>query len=151
MQRDKVVRFLRIAVSAVCGIVCVLLVVLWVRSYWWADILRVGNGFVVISAPGAFGLDSPPNDYVPKKLSASDFNAKSKWPSRVWGTFRFNTSPTHPYFCIPYWFATLLTATFTVLASGIQRRSQFSVRTLLLATTLIAVVLGLVTAYLRLW
>src|SRR5262245_43126813 len=37
MQRDKVVRFLRIAWSVWWGILCVLLVVLWVRSYWRWD------------------------------------------------------------------------------------------------------------------
>ena len=38
-------RKLRIAWSAVCGIVCLLLIVLWVRSYWWRDyayIRRIG-------------------------------------------------------------------------------------------------------------
>ena len=29
-------RKLRIAWSVVCGIACVLLIVLWVRSYWWS-------------------------------------------------------------------------------------------------------------------
>src|SRR4051794_25226064 len=30
-------RKLRIAFSVACGIACVLLVVLWIRSYWWHD------------------------------------------------------------------------------------------------------------------
>ncbi len=30
-------RKLRIAWSVVCGLACVLLIVLWVRSYWWID------------------------------------------------------------------------------------------------------------------
>ena len=30
-------RKLRIAFSATCLIACVLLIVLWVRSYWWVD------------------------------------------------------------------------------------------------------------------
>src|SRR4051794_41795509 len=30
-------RTLRIAFSATCLIACVLLIVLWVRSYWWVD------------------------------------------------------------------------------------------------------------------
>ena len=37
MDRPRLIRGLRIAVSAVCGILCVLLIVLWVRSYWWQD------------------------------------------------------------------------------------------------------------------
>src|SRR5262245_50076384 len=30
-------RKLRIAWSVGCGVLCVLLIVMWVRSYWWAD------------------------------------------------------------------------------------------------------------------
>src|SRR5262245_24453789 len=42
-------RKLRIAWSAVCGVVCLLLIVLWVRSYWWAD-------FVNIDAPSPWAV-----------------------------------------------------------------------------------------------
>src|SRR6476660_8978143 len=31
---------LRIAWSVLCGIACVLLIVLWVRSYWWRDLCQ---------------------------------------------------------------------------------------------------------------
>ena len=37
MDRLCILRLLRIAFSAVCGIVCLLLIVLWIRSYWWQD------------------------------------------------------------------------------------------------------------------
>src|SRR5262245_34568802 len=37
MDRPPLIRGLRIAWSAGCGIVCVLQIVLWVRSYWRAD------------------------------------------------------------------------------------------------------------------
>jgi hypothetical protein len=37
-------RKLRIAWSAVCGMICLLLILLWVRSYWWHDRLH-GRGF----------------------------------------------------------------------------------------------------------
>jgi hypothetical protein len=30
-------RKLRIAISPVCGVVCLLLVALWIRSYFWQD------------------------------------------------------------------------------------------------------------------
>jgi hypothetical protein len=33
-------RNLRIAWSVAWGVVCLLLVVLWVRSYWWADAIN---------------------------------------------------------------------------------------------------------------
>src|SRR6266550_2296875 len=37
-------RKLRIAFSATCLIACVLLIVLWVRSYWWNDGISGTNG-----------------------------------------------------------------------------------------------------------
>jgi hypothetical protein len=37
MTRPRILRLLRIAVSAVFGMLCVMLVALWVRSFWWAD------------------------------------------------------------------------------------------------------------------
>ena len=40
-------RYLRIAFSATCLITCVLLIVLWVRSYWWED-----NASIWISGRG---------------------------------------------------------------------------------------------------
>ena len=46
-------RKLRIAFSATCGIACVLLVVLWVRSYWWVDDFRSPSPNIAIkSLPG---------------------------------------------------------------------------------------------------
>ena len=36
-------RKLRIAWSVVCAIACVLLIALWVRSYWWMDDVQTGS------------------------------------------------------------------------------------------------------------
>jgi hypothetical protein len=43
-------RKLRIAFSVTCLIACVLLIVLWVRSYWWSDDLEQwrADGFTQI-------------------------------------------------------------------------------------------------------
>ena len=37
-------RYLRIAFSVLCGVGCVLLIVMWVRSYWWNDGISGTNG-----------------------------------------------------------------------------------------------------------
>src|SRR5262245_15805338 len=37
MDRPRMLRLLRIMFSAVCGIVCLLLIVMWVGSYWRFD------------------------------------------------------------------------------------------------------------------
>ena len=39
MDRPRLIRGLRIALSAVFGILCLLLIVLWVRSYWVAQMI----------------------------------------------------------------------------------------------------------------
>lgn len=48
--------------------------------------------------------------------------------------------------CIPQWFPVLLSAT---LAAAPWIRSRFSFRTLLIAVTLVAVMLGLIAAFAR--
>ncbi len=94
-------RYLRIAFSAVCGVVCVLLVVLW-----W-NILHIQKSIL------GFGIASEPQT----------------WTLRV-----------------PYWFTIALLATCGC-APWIPYR--FSLRTLLIATTLLALTLGLVIATTR--
>src|SRR5688572_25628076 len=42
MERTRISRFLRIALTALCLTACVLLVALWVLSYWWEDAASVG-------------------------------------------------------------------------------------------------------------
>jgi hypothetical protein len=41
MHRPRLIRGLRIAWSVVWGLLCVLLIVLWVRSYWRMDIVAI--------------------------------------------------------------------------------------------------------------
>jgi hypothetical protein len=37
MSRPRLFKYLPIAFSAVCGIACVLICVLWARSYWYGE------------------------------------------------------------------------------------------------------------------
>jgi hypothetical protein len=41
---SRFLRYLRIAFSATCLIACVLLIVLWVRSYWWTYGVNANDG-----------------------------------------------------------------------------------------------------------
>jgi hypothetical protein len=43
-------RKLRIAWSVACGIACVLLIALWVRSFWWWDTVGIVYGDSLISS-----------------------------------------------------------------------------------------------------
>jgi hypothetical protein len=124
----------------------VLLFALWVRSYWRIDVVGVWNCIAVDSVAGAIGMDSNENQYEPLTLSTADSIAEVKpYNGRRFFGVRFEFTFRRPInFVMPYWFATLLAAALTILSSGIYRKRQFSLRMLLLATTLVAVRLGIV-------
>src|SRR5690242_9830877 len=62
MEPKPALRFctLRIAFSALCALVAVLLLMLWVRSYWWIDnvLLPTSGTTLVISEEGVFVVTS---------------------------------------------------------------------------------------------
>lgn len=163
-------RKLRIAWSVCWGVVCVLLFCLWVRSFWWVE-LYVGQvssqRFIGIGIlPGAFGgtIDSAPNSFsMPtdewlkntertlSRIAANKERILKKYPhanrapplpSRFWGIFFIGLGGVW----VPFWFLGILTATLAALP---WLRFQFSVRTLLLATTAVAVVFGLIVYTVR--
>ena len=112
-------RYLRIAFSAFCGLVAVLLVCLWVRSYWRLDSIDS------ISATGQYsGLVS--------------HHGRIKFVKGYNGTNAFREF----IFAVPHWLVSLVLF-LVALAPWLSVR-RFSLRTLLIATTFIAVVLGLV-------
>jgi len=131
-------RKLRIAWSALCGIACVLLIVLWVRSHNHFDDI----GWAM-AAQGKLYL-SPKVDFFPINEKGAAVETYKHFDGKittihVWNgklTPRAGTGPV-----IPYWPLVLVTSLLTV-APLIRRR--FSLRTLLIATTLVALVLGLV-------
>ena len=105
-------RKLRIAWSVAWGIAAVLLIALWVRSYGHDD-------FLVKTASPGFPI-----------LESSE------------GRFTYFPSPSTTSSDVPYW---LPVVTFTALATApwLRRISwRFSLRTLLIATTLVGVGLG---------
>jgi hypothetical protein len=146
MDRPRLIRGLRIAVSAVFGILCVLLIVLWVRSYWTHDMVWGWFHF-----PGYLQVDSSCG--VVKIIANAEqyefiWQFKSFTPEvfdRHW-FFKLGTNDRFTWWLdiyVPHW---LLVTAFAALAVApwIHWSNSFSLRTLLIATTLIAVVLGLV-------
>jgi hypothetical protein len=108
-------RKLRIAWSVACGVLCVLLIVLWVQSYSQPEMkflrLTTNQGLRFSSDGGVAEVtyfDDAVKGFIPLEL--------------------------------PYW-AWLLVA--AILAVVPWMRIRFSLRTLLIAATLLAVVLGL--------
>ncbi len=147
-------RKLRIAWSVGCTIACVLLIVLWVRSYRCADDFGDNqNGLSRVTAFSARGrivfwvgetraeMDSIWYSFPLGQVYEIDKFAAG-WG---FGTFVQNrSSPSHLNrvgIKLPYWFAMLVPV---ALAAVPWIRWRFSLRTLLIATTLVAVVLGLI-------
>jgi hypothetical protein len=150
MHRPRLIRGLRIAWSAVCGILCVLLIVLWVRSYSKKDICGLtfanqkrcnycamqGRIFLIVF------------DY---ETSAWAIGKRREWDIRSEATssddakgephFYFKSFDGYYSMILPH---PLLVVLGTTLAAIPWLQWRFSLRTLLIATTLIAVVLGLV-------
>jgi len=110
----------------VCGVVCLLLIVLWVRSYWKTDFF--GN----IGAQTSFAfqqghiLIQPSVRYHPDGLPIPTKGISGIVAADV---------------VIPIWLLIILNAALATLPWTSWR---FSLRTLLIATTVLAVVLGFI-------
>jgi hypothetical protein len=154
-------RKLRIAWSVVWGLLAVLLIALWVRSYWWHDALTLRYALSVNyqSTRGeqflSFQLE-PWKQYKDSKTKPD--------PRRIWDwTLQSRPVPTGDHKKLGlFWLwgreGLTLTAphSFFVIAGvagaalpWIGRAKRFSLRTLSIATTLLALVLGLVVYALR--
>jgi hypothetical protein len=145
---------LRIAWSVVWGIACVLLLVLWVRSYWQVEHI-FWNGktkYAGISIyPGEVTLESNDTIFMPLGWSrvvfpirGNDSTSDDDEPKTIFG-FAWLTEDNSITAYIPFWFLTLACAAIAwsaFLPPSLFKR--FSLRTLLIATTLIAVVLGII-------
>jgi regulator of extracellular matrix RemA (YlzA/DUF370 family) len=149
-------RKLRIVWSVGCGIACVLLIVLWVRSRTQWDNFHgplVGGHYFVVNSldsklsigVGKFvGADKWGWSVVPasepaKRLAIRDIIGEDS----TYG-FGFLLSTNQLIAVIPHWFPILLSGTLAALPSINHLRWHFTLRTLLIATSLGAVVLGLI-------
>jgi hypothetical protein len=144
-NRSMKYRKLRIAWSVAWGVAAVLLCVLWVRSYWCRDVLTgpsqtAGESYV-------FSQQGEMQYLWDSRVTPDAVWQFSTYPVQDWHT-RLSAEIGHWYrlkgFCsvvVPHW-AFLLSVTAIAASSWLSYR--FSLRTLLIATTLVAVVLGLI-------
>ena len=147
MNRTRLVRllrYLRIAFSAVCGMACVLLVVLWVRSYFRYDTIgrssRTGSVQIASSHGVVFiYVAFPPGPPLP--LETRWYS--SSLPQPGIGFIEDTATASDTTLHLPYWVLVGLSGVVTGLTSIVQLY-RFSLRTLLIAATLVAVVLGLI-------
>lgn len=151
-------RKLRIAWSVAWGIVAVLLIALWVRSYWWSDSIvadfttslctQVDSGYGIC----AFVISNhklPGNTWVVHSDSVHNPRFPyGEYPpphSPIWGFFspyiRVDDGVIDASVILPTWFAITVTASFAAFP---WLSFRFSLRALLIATTLVAMALGLI-------
>jgi hypothetical protein len=133
-------RKLRIAWSVVCGIACVVLIVLWVRSYWRCDSLDIAGAHQMTSLRGMCFIDG--------NIRKSETKVVGAVYGLTWYQHfdRFAPDgivPLSKGTAIPIWLLILLV--MAISAAGWKSWSnRFSLRTVLNAMTLLALLLGLV-------
>jgi hypothetical protein len=141
----KLLRYLRIAVSTFFGIVCLLMIAWWVRSYWWTDhaALRLSRSEYVQVLAGDARMcvwfehrptktwfvwwSDPITVHTPP-----DPNNRIPW-------FDLHAWPTFIRVYTAHGFLAVLAGSFAILLWCPRR---FSLRGLLIATTFIAAITG---------
>ena len=144
-------RKLRIAWSVVCGIVCVLLIALWMRSYRWRDGIGgrvLGRYADIVTGFGEFRvllLEPLPGTTGIRLYSRENTGST---PNAHWGKvdqgglgYRWRIYSNGVHIQASFWWPVVFATVSSVLP---WIRWRFSLRTLLIATTLVSVGLGLV-------
>ena len=143
MDKQAVIRRVRIAVSVFFVTLTVALCVLWVRSYYVGDLLdfapNSSNKLLIQSATGKIKLYwsdtqqwSPTYRRFHNRFAVPAFDAPLPFS---WRGFQ-----------APHW---VFISALVAIAVAPWIKGRFSLRTLLIATTLVAVMLGLVVWTLR--
>jgi hypothetical protein len=139
-------RNFRIAWSAAWGAMAVLLLIFWVRSYWQCEQLliqiKTTTCLDVGDIPGQLHIRYSDCTLVPTccwRYNATETDAFWKYIGQAppWNEFRVIEDG----FYVPFWFPLGSSVLFAMLPS---LRWRYSLRTLLIATTLVAVGLGLI-------
>jgi hypothetical protein len=138
-------KHLRIAVTALSLAACALVVALWVRSIHTKDLVSLGHDVIAASEDGRVIFYTLPNGSGPWRLEdhpryAAMADAAPGLP------LAFGNVPAGPYVTTPYWFLVFVSAAIAILLQW-RYPYRFSLRTLLIATTLIAMGLGLVAVF----
>jgi hypothetical protein len=149
-------RKLRIAWSVAWGVVAVLLVVLWVRSYWWIDDVyrhyHPTHGLGAISQEGSLIFFWGPHNDVPLFSPLGFPGPPPTWDYDYYPVYDPSSPIAFPFeFAVrsdmigfPTWFGAAVCAGAGMAPWPNYIPRRFSLRTLLIATTLVAVALGLI-------
>jgi hypothetical protein len=140
---------------ACCGLACVLLIFLWMRSYHVADGVcgmqspkNTQARFTILANSGFFGVEAYPNFFAISKVRYCKFEHQvpdHKSYSQLTPFYaRLATGVTELY--IPIWIMVLLAVLCGAFPS-FAGQIHFSLRTLLIVTTLTALALGITALY----
>ena len=152
-------RRLKIAWSVFFAVLTVALCVLWVRSYWRIDHILWNcpkSCFGTSIYPGEVTLEHV-DDRVLMPMgwshvafpNSSEDTTEDGEPTTTFG-FAWRTNDVSITVYIPFWFLTLTCAAFTWFGIAPPPTvKRFSLRTMLIVTTLVAVVLGLAVYLIR--
>jgi hypothetical protein len=155
---DMKYRKLRIAWSVACGILCLLLIVLLVRSCWWQDDL--GYAFSDSSVLSFMSLNGSvevswyidPFESLGEEIGtfATSTGIEDVYQEGEVPTPQFNLTLNGDEYSIetPHWLPMLLIA-LTGALPWFRWSNRFSLRTLLIGMTVVAVALGLIFALSR--
>ena len=152
MNRHRILRLLRIGWSAGCVIACLLLIGLWVRSYWWSDhftftkyeVWSVRGNFVIHFFTGSGGFPSAELLGYGKtslKNTASPPYGTPTWDFLVMYGSTWRGMPTYITCRLP---ALFVVSVMGMVVPWIPWSKRFSLRALLVVTTVVAVVLGVI-------
>jgi hypothetical protein len=142
MERPRLLRNVRIALTALCMTACVLLAALWVRSYSREVVVGYVNalnrGWHFVSWRGGALFSTAEYDF----SQPGTWRRYVAWEPGIFGFGGFRTGQSLSV-RLPYWFPTTVCA---LLATAPWIKWCFSIRTLLIATALVSLGLGVIFA-----
>jgi hypothetical protein len=146
-------RKLRIAWSVGWGVLCLLLIALWVRSYWCRDAIlhrTLGSNLFVLSSMRGklvtYGVASSTATPSWELRSGKIISGKYFWAdeTQYQGVLGFAAKNVLgiQFLSAPHWFFALSTA--TIAAGSLLLRRRFSLRTLLIGMTVVAMPVAMI-------
>jgi hypothetical protein len=157
MNRPRIIHWLRSSFSAACLLLWVLLMGLWVRSCWWDDLCigHLSNTRLLAfgSIRGVLGIETsvwpslppPYTNYVAWRVNSQHVtNDGEKWyvdaDASKWS---FEWSAQAFELAVPHWFGVVIMGALAAVP-WLPWSRRFSLRTLLIAVTLLSILLGMV-------
>jgi hypothetical protein len=140
-------RKLRIAWSVGWGVICAMLIALWARSYWRMDyltgMLTANRQIEIYSIQGRLSIGAWTEPTYAPLTHRSTSIAESQGTVRMLESKEnlFGFAFIRPSVIVPLYFLAISACAITALP---WFRNRFSLRTLLIATMLVAIILGII-------